>query len=218
MDSNDQNTKVSPVVVVTDCLNDKVIDIIAKMTGRDSVFTSFDVTKLIRIENPTMNVPHNDVRDMVFEAYQNTFCDDYERTLTELSVGYSYVYHPDTVSASTHPLAVQPVADDTNTDPAVINDTDLTTEKRLNISKTHLDAMGLKSGDMVRLDTENGVLSITACTSSPYETLFVNSDGRLRLNARTLTRAFSKLHDKFEILLSSDKTAITVRPIEVIAD
>jgi hypothetical protein len=225
MDSSSQNSKISPVVIVTDSLNDKVVALVISHVRTAKLFTAFDITREARKENPAMNVPHDDVRAMVVSNFRTDFNDEYSRTLTDLIIGQAaFVYHPQSVSALSYHLAVQPVADDTNTDTdtstdtAVINDTDLTSEKRLNISKAHLDAMGLKSGDMVRLDTDNGVLSITACTSSPYETLFVNHDGRLRLNARTLTRAFTKLHDKFEILLSSDSTAITVRPIEVKVD
>jgi hypothetical protein len=140
--------------------------------------------------------------------------------LVDLTIGAAaFVYHPQNVPALSFHLAVQPVTPDTDidtdtsTDIAAINSTDLTVENRLNIPKTYLDILGLKAGNIVRLETENGVLSITETTCMPPETLFVNTDGRLRLNARTLTRAFSKLDSKFEIRLSSDKTAITVRPI-----
>ncbi len=206
MDTSDPTV----AVVITDTLNDKIIALIVNLTGNDSVFTAFDITKQIRIENPAMNVPHVDVRDMILEEYHNTFCDDYERTLTELSVGNSFVYHPDTVSALSHPLAVQPVADPT---PAPDTDTDLTVHKRLNIPKWDLQQAGLVAGKMVRIDvdTDEGVLSLTEATSSPYETLTVNTDGRLRLNAQTLTKAFGCLPDNYDISRSADDLTIFVK-------
>ena len=216
-DGSDANVGTPQVaVVVTDSLNDKVIALICKLTDVDTVFTAFDVTKQIRIENPTMNVPHADVKEMVLQEWKDTFCDDYERTLTELTVGHSYVYHPDTVSALTHPLAVQPTAAPTSSTPApnpVAADTDLTVEKRLNIPKWDLEKLGLVAGKQVRIDIDaaEGVISLTECTSSPYETLTVNADGRLRLNAKTLTEAFGSLPAKYSITRSADDMTIFVK-------
>lgn len=220
MDSSTQNTNVGSVTV-TDSLIDKVVDLILTKTEAGLLFTAFDITRQIRSENTGMNVPHNDVRETVVAEFRTRFHDEYSRTLTDLTIGASaFVYHPQSVSALSFHLAVQPTTPDidtdtdTSTDTAAINGTDLTIENRLNIPKTYLDILGLKAGTMVRLDTVNGVLSITETTSCPYETLFVNTDGRLRLNARTLTRAFSQLDSKFEIRMSSDSSAITVRPIK----
>ncbi len=215
----------SPIVavVVTDPLNDKVIALICTLTGLNEVFTAFDITKQLRTENPLMSVPHDGgVKEMVLEEFNNTFCDDYERTLTELTVGHSYVYHPDTVSAMTHPLAVQPTAapvSPTSPTPALSpdTDTDLTVEKRLNIPKPILEKLGLTAGKMVRIETDYsqsvaGVMSITEVTSSPYDTLQVNSDGRLRLNAKMLTSAFGSLPDKYDIEVSANGMNIEVKP------
>jgi len=214
---NDGNGNNAPTVavVVTDTLNDKVIALIVSKTAVDAVFTSFDITKQIRVENPTMNVPHMDVKDMVFEEFNNTFCDDYERTLTDLTVGSpAYVYHPDTVSALTHPLAVQPTAAPTAPTASVSDDSDLTAGKRLNIPKWDLQKAGLVPGKQVRIDTDpaTNVMSLTECTSSPYETLTVNADGRLRINARMLTKAFGCLPDKYTITRSADDMTIYVKP------
>ena len=129
--------------------------------------------------------------------------------MTELTIGQSaYVYHPDTVSSFTHPLAVQDV---TTTD-VTTDDTDLTVEKRLNVSKDLLRPIGLTAGKIVKVSTTNGVMSIEATTLTAGETLIVNSDGRLRLGEKVLTRAFGKIHTKYDISLSSDNSVIKIQP------
>jgi len=210
---NDGNAQLG--VVVTDALKGKVLDLIISLTEKNEVFTAFDLTEQIRVENPTMNIPHNDVRDMVFEEYRNTFCDDYQRTLTLIEKNGrrsdSYVYHLDTVSALTHSLAVQPAVVPTPTS-SVSTDTDLTVEKRLNIPKSILAKLGLVAGKMVRIRTDDGIMSLTEVTASRYETLYVNTDGRLRLNALTLTNAFGRLPDNFDISFNKVDWSIEVKP------
>ena len=99
------NQDTDATVTVVDSLQDKVVDLIATLTGQNAVFTAFDITKRLRIENPTIDIPHWEVREIVFQEWKNTFCDEYESTLTELSVGSNaFVYHPETVSPSTHPF------------------------------------------------------------------------------------------------------------------
>jgi hypothetical protein len=215
------NSSPSVAVVITDTLTDKVIALIVVLTGNDTVFTAFDITKQIREENPLMNVPHIEVNDMVLAEFNLDFCDDYERTLTDLTVGRaSYVYHPDTVLATTHPLAVQPAAGSTPTSPTSptpglvpLTDTDLTVEKRLNIPKPFLTKLGLVPGKMVRVDydTDEGVIMLTEVTASPYETLQVNADARLRLSAVMLSKAFGRLPEKFDISVSPDDMIIFVK-------
>jgi hypothetical protein len=193
------------VVGVTDTLLDKVQDVIVILTGKDAVFTAFDVTIMVRNENPKMDVPHLDVKEMVFQEWKDTFCDDYESTLIELTIGqHAYCYHPETVSPLTHPLAVKPTTDS--------EDSDLTVENRLNISKSHLGILNLKSGQLVKVAVDNGVMTLTPTTDTSGSTLVVNADGRLRIGEKTLTSAFSKLHDKYEIAVSSDSSVIKVSP------
>lgn len=210
MDSN-QDTDVT--VTVVDSLQDKVVALIAILTGQNAVFTAFDITKQLRIENPTMDIPHREVRDIVLQEWKNTFCDEYESTLTELSVGSdAFVYHPETVSPSTHPLAVQPLMGSGFGGDDMEEDSDLTVEKRLNVSKEFLRPMNLTAGKLVKVSTTNGVMSIVATTDPSGETVVVNADGRLRLGEKMLTRAFGQLHTKYNIALSSDKSVIKVQP------
>lgn len=195
---------------VTDVLNDKVVMLIADMTNDRLIFTAFDVTSKIREENPTMDVPHKEVKEMVVDLYCSDFQDDYSSECIELVKDSkpfrAYVYHPKTASPYDHPLAVKPIT-------APSADTDLTVEKRLNIPKTDLMPLGLVAGKKVRLDVNavDGCIELSECTSSPYETLTVNSDGRLRLNAKTLTSAFGRLPDHYEITRNLDDTMIIVK-------
>ena len=213
--SNGDNTAVA--VVITDKLNDKVIIVISNMTDNDEIFTAFDVTKRIRQENPTMNVPHNDVRDMVLDSFRTDFCDDYSRECIDLTVARAFVYYPDNESPYDHPLAVKPSTPDTDTsDPKPKRTADpdsmLTVEKRLNIDKMLLVNLGLVPGKLVKVETISGVMSLTATTDTSGTTLVVNADGRLRLNSRTLTEAFGTLPKQYDIYSNSDITAIIVKP------
>ena len=203
------NTAVA--VKVTDTLKDKAIDLIVIMTGSESLFTAYDITQRLRSENKGMDIPHVEVRNMVHQEFNDTFCDEYERTLTELLTGdHSFVYHPENIAATDYHLAVKPVVDDTVDDGVGFP---LTDSNRLNIPLSMLNDMTLKPSDKVHIETENGVMSLTTVPATPDNELQVNADGRLRLNSITLTRAFGSLSKKYNIAVSSDKTAITVRPI-----
>lgn len=201
-------------VTVTDPLTGKVIDLIVILTGQDGVFTAFDITKQLRQENPTMNIPHKDIRDMVLAEYNNTFCDDYERTLTDLTVGSSYVYHPDNISALSHALAVQRTSDPVSSvTPKKVSDPDsmLTVENRLNIDKTLLNNLNLVAGHLVKVTVLGGIMSLTPTTDPTGTTLVVNADGRLRINESTLTSAFGRLPKKYDIYSNGSITAINVK-------
>lgn len=204
MDSSNGSPQV--MVAVTDTLLDKVVALISELTGKDVVFTAYDVTRAIRKDNATMNVPHVDVKEMVVSEYNDNYSDIYERTLTELTVGqHAFVYHPDGVSALTHPWAVRPDVDvDTNSD--------LTVENRLNISQSLLGRLSLTPGKLVKASTDNGVMSLMATTDPSGDTLVVNADGRLRIGPAMLTEAFGQLHPKYDIKLSSDDSVVKVYP------
>jgi len=199
-------------VAIVDTLQDKVSSLIAVLTGQNAVFTAYDITKQLRQENPTMDIPHLDVKEAVFEEWKQTFCDEYESTLTRLKIGqHAYVYHPANVSADSHPLADTPLIGagfDTDTD----SDTDLTVENRLNISRRFLRPMSLIPGKLVQVSAANGVMSLTPTTDTAGDVLVVNADGRLRLGEKILTRAFGTLPAKYRIAISSDKSVIKVQP------
>ena len=205
-------------VIVTDELQDKVIAVLAVLTGNDGVFTAYDVTKQLRLDNPTIEIMHDEVKEMVREHWVNMFCDECESTLTELTTGqYAHIYHPETVSPITHPMAVNPVLTagfGGGDDDDVSEDSDLTVEKRLNVSRDFLRPMDLTAGKIVKVSTTNGVMSIEPTADPSGETLVVNADGRLRLGEKMLTRSFNELHTKYHIELSSDKSVIKVQPIK----
>lgn len=210
----------SPVVgtvSVTDALNDKVIILICNMTDTSRVFTAFNITEQLRIENPLMSVPHNDVKEMVLDLFRNDFCETYASECIDLKRGdnrfRAYVYHPKDMTPFDHKHAVSPAANVTapTSTPAPL-DTDLTKHNRLNIPKSDLEKLGLLPGKQVKVESSNGIMSLTEVTSSPYDTLTVNTDGRLRLNATMLTEAFGRLPAKYDIKVSDDDTTIFVKP------
>ena len=126
------------------------------------------------------------------------------------------VYYPNDASPYDHPMAVKPASScstaSTSSTP-VLTDTDLTTDNRLNISKSVLDKLGLVPGKIVKITTDDDVMSLTTTTDPAGTTLNVNADGRLRLNATTLKKAFGKLPDKFDITVSIDNSTIEVKPL-----
>jgi hypothetical protein len=130
--------------------------------------------------------------------------------LTELTNGqHAYVYHPDNVSAQIHPLAVQQTTVTT-----VSNfDTDLTVEKRLNVSKELLVSMSLTAGKLVEVSCSNGVMSLVETTVPSDNTLIVNTDGRLRIGEKTLLESFGQLPAKYNMSVSSDRSSINIKPL-----
>ncbi len=206
MDSNDSSVGA---VTITDTLLDKVVAIIADLTGKNIVFTAYDVTRAVRKANATMNVPHADVREMVVSEYNSGNCDNYDKTLTELTVGQSAnVYHPLGVSASTHPWAVKPdVGVDVNTD------SDLTVENRLNISQSVMGRLNLTPGKLVKVSIDNSVISLMTTTDPSGDTLVVNADGRLRIGEKMLTEAFGRLPAKYDVSYDATEAIITVKPL-----
>lgn len=199
-------------VNVYDVVNDRAMAVLCDLTKQNKVFTAYDVTKQLRKENPTIDVIHSEVRDIILEEWKNTFCDEYESTLMELNNGqHSYVYHPETVSPETHPMVKsKPVP--TKND---VDEFDLTDKNRLNISKELLTQLGLVSGKIGQIVTMNGVMSVRSSlpdTMLPARVLTVNTDGRLRIGEKMLTEAFGHLNKKYNVSVSSDKTAINIRP------
>jgi hypothetical protein len=213
-DTNGNTNDGGVAVVITDKLNDKVIIILSAMTDRNELFTIFDITKQVRQENPTMNVPHLDVKEMVLDSYRTDFCDEYDRECIDLTVSArAFVYFPKGESPYDYSLAVQPVTPTPTSTPTRTSDpnTDLTVENRLNIGKSLLDKLGLIPGKLVKVETYGGIMSLTATTDTSGSTLVVNADGRLRLNSRMLTAAFGTLPDNYDISFNNDDFTIEVK-------
>lgn len=211
------NGGVAVAVVITDKLNDKVVIVLADLTDRKEQFTIFDITKQVRTDNPQMNVPHEDVKEMVLDSYRTDFCDDYDRECIDLTVSArAFVYFPKGESPYDYKLAVQPVAPTPTKSPTVRTsdpDSDLTVEKRLNIGKSYLDKLGLVPGKLVKVETIGGIMSLTATTDPSGSALVVNADGRLRLNSRMLRLAFSRLPTKFDISFNNDDFSIEIKAL-----
>jgi len=210
MNDGNQVTKIS--VMDADTLNVEVVEIVLCFTQSESLFTAFDVTKRIRFKNPTMKVPHYGVKEMVLELFNSDFSDEYDRECIDLTVGQkAFVYYPQGGSASSYALAVQ-TAPDNSSGTDGNTDSDLTVEKRLNVSRFYLDKMNLTAGKLVNVTMDNNIMSLTATTDPSGKTLVVNSDGRLRINKKMLTEQFGYLPTKFDIQYSPDNLAIEITP------
>jgi bifunctional DNA-binding transcriptional regulator/antitoxin component of YhaV-PrlF toxin-antitoxin module len=205
-----------------------VSNVIADFTGQNKVFTAFDVTQKIRGDGVLSNVRHSEVKEMVFQDWKDTFCDDYESTLTELKIGdktmNAYVYHPVNISPTTHPLAVveeneeieeneEVEIDDISTSYVTV---DLTaSEKRLSIPKGMLAAIGLKAGHIVYLDvSDSRKIVIRKDEDSHFKMPFysINTDGRLRISKPVLDKIFKQDICKYNIYVITNKSVIEVIP------
>jgi hypothetical protein len=213
---NTNGNVVAVAVAITDKLNDIVIIVLSNKTDASEIFTAWDITKQAREEYPTMNIPHDDVKDMVVSSFRSDFCDDYDRECMDLTISAkAFVYFPKGESPYDHPMVAQPVTPTPTTTPTRTSDpnTDLTVEKRLNIDKSLLSELGLVPGKLVNVDTDGGIMSLTMTTDPAGDTLVVNADGRLRLSSRMLTKAFGRLPTKYDISFNNDDFTIEIKAL-----
>jgi len=107
-------------------LEQKIRAKVWSMVLNTETFTAFDVTKVLRNENPTMSLLHYEVRTVVHEMFNNDeFFDggDYQRTLVKLKCGpNALVFHPDGLNPLDHPQADMPMSSALPCGPAVIDD------------------------------------------------------------------------------------------------
>jgi hypothetical protein len=207
-----------------------VSNVIAEFTGQNKVFTAFDVTQKIRGDGVLSNVRHSEVKEMIFQDWKDTFCDDYESTLTKLKIGdktmNAYVYHPENVSPTTHPLAIVEEEDEeVEDDNTVVNidEVDIAhvtkelteSEKRLSIPKDFLAAIGLSAGKIVYLDISDArkiIIRTDNSSNSNMAFYSVNADGRLRFSKSILDKIFQQDNNKYNIYVTPNKSIIEVMP------
>jgi hypothetical protein len=213
-------------VVNGNILMQAVSEVISEFTGQNKVFTAFDVTQKIRGDGVITNIRHSEVKEMVFQEWKDTFCDDYESTLTELKIGdktmNAFVYHPEGVLPTTHHLAVVDEVEDEEVEMDELNivcvTKDLTfCEQRLSIPKGFLLAIGLKAGHIVNVsvDISNSrkIVIKKDDGSDTNATLYsINTDGRLRFSRSVLNKIFNQDSFKYNIYLISDKNIVEVIP------
>jgi hypothetical protein len=203
-------------------LKEEVNEAIDVFVNADEVFTAFDVTKTLR-KVVKGGIRHNEVKNIVFQEWKDTFCDTYERTLTELEIDgkrvSAYVYHPETVSAKTHPFAVQDEEETKEDDNFVDVNIAYTTrelsnsEKRLSIPKEMLINCNMKAGDVVYVDTSNSQkITISKDNNSNMSIYSINADGRLRFSKVILDKVFNKESDKYNIYATFKKNIIEIMP------
>jgi hypothetical protein len=69
--------------------------LIKQLVDNSTMFTAFDITSMLRKQNPKTNIKHMDVRDAVKQAYEDHIMPGYAKTLQRISTGVdTYVYYP----------------------------------------------------------------------------------------------------------------------------
>jgi len=71
-----------------------VKQLILQLTGNADMFTAFDITMMLRRANPSTNVRHGEVRDIVHNLYEGNQMNGFVRTLQRMDSGQdTFVYH-----------------------------------------------------------------------------------------------------------------------------
>ena len=215
-----------------------VQEVVADLTSHKKIFTSYDVTKIVRKRSNLGNVRHRDgVGELVHNMFNNQspeFPMDYDK---------SYVFIP-SINADVnvfHPVGSDPTCYDTDTTDTDTTDTDGSTDTdttdtdttdtdgstdgtkvdkrgRLCVRKKYLDEIGATVGDtlvVVPLTDDNGnpilhVLSTTFCYVSGrlYHRFFPSHHG-FRISRRTLN-AYLPNSKVFKIELNENKDAVVI--------
>lgn len=73
----------------------QIEQLLSQLTGNASMFTAFDITMMLRRANPSTNIRHGEVRDIVHNLYQSGQFGNYVRTLCDITPGQpqAFVYH-----------------------------------------------------------------------------------------------------------------------------
>lgn len=77
-------------------MKNQIKDMIQHLIGNATMFTAWDITMVLRRANPTTNIKHPEVRDIIHQMYSDNEIPGYIRTLHDMSNGHSsFVHHPD---------------------------------------------------------------------------------------------------------------------------
>ena len=73
----------------------QIEQLVSQLTGNATMFTGFDITMMLRRANPTTNIRHGEVRDIVHQLYTDNQMINYIRTLQRMDNGQeAFVHHP----------------------------------------------------------------------------------------------------------------------------
>jgi hypothetical protein len=190
-----------------------ILEVLTQKIKDGEVFTAWDVTTAARALSNDY-VYHTDVQAIVVNEFETDQMQDYCREVKTLNDGRSsqpYVYYPDSKSASDHPLvdgvtASNVVVSSPAIDVSVKNpdgsygtvsdsDSNITSEGRINIPKSLLDAV-VPTGGSYDISF-NGTLHCKC----------PNKDGRVRVSINSIGFVGSKA--KFSI----DKNTIIIESV-----
>jgi len=76
-------------------MKNQIEQLVSQLTGNATMFTAFDITMMLRRANPTTNIRHGEVRDIVHQLYTDNEVPGYIRTLQRMNNGQeAFVHHP----------------------------------------------------------------------------------------------------------------------------
>jgi len=195
------------------------------------MFTAFDVTKQLRKDGES--VAHWEVRDEVRRLFAiGEFGTNYDRQLVNVMGNSTFVYFDSTTGADPDmydpqwlnnaastpstpfdaPIPASPTVAPSVGAPATQHIANLTGENRLNISSVLLRKMGAQPGDLVDVETVIGfsvsvpAIIVKRCSIHNLypQSQIVDTDGRIRISGRTLTKAFGPIQNKSSFIVRYD--------------
>ncbi|RUP38922.1 MAG: hypothetical protein EKK63_11175 [Acinetobacter sp.] len=73
----------------------QIEQLVSQLTGNATMFTGFDITMMLRRANPTTNIRHGEVRDIVHQLYTDNAMTGYIRTIQRMDNNQeAFVHHP----------------------------------------------------------------------------------------------------------------------------
>jgi len=216
-----------------------ISEVIDEMVNAGKCFTAYDVTKEAKTRGANEN--HYHMKGSVHSRYSDLQNLGYDRSLVQSPTGNTFLYHPtgadiqaeiDRINGNASASTVLPspnAPQSSNVATLSSNTTTVTTAKtkknqpvdaegRLPIYAPFISALGLKTGDMVAVYSQDGVLTDTylsvekydaSATSTPVATYTVNLDGRIRIGEEILSTFLPSSNGVY--VVSIEKNEIQVK-------
>lgn len=182
-----------------------VEDIVNQNVWKNKLFTAFDVTREVRNRvGRSVQVPHEDVKQIVNEMFSNGKMDSYTRTIADFLAfnPQPFIYHNINDSYTNYTLQEEEevVASVCRTD----------ARGTLCVPSILLRNAGLNPYDIVSVTTDalNGSLIISKITQNPLTTYTVDEYGNVRITQGILVKA-GMGGDEYNITGDTDKITVT---------
>lgn len=75
-------------------MRNQIEQLVSQLTGNGTMFTAWDITMMLRRANPTTNIRHPEVRDIIHQMYTDNEISGYIRTTHDVGGNQPFVHHP----------------------------------------------------------------------------------------------------------------------------